>query len=98
MWRILDFLLYMMGFSCSLFLCVQAKNIKNKPIVNRDPQSIRFEEMQCEIKALREELHRQRTSLMTGQNTEYDLKKVIEDAGHIKHMEDKVVRLVNIIT
>ena len=28
---------------------LQAKNIKNKPIVNRDPQSIRFEEMQCEI-------------------------------------------------
>ena len=29
---------------------LQARNIKNKPIVNRDVQSIRFEEMQCEIK------------------------------------------------
>ena len=28
----------------------QAKNIKNKPIINRDIQSIRFEEMQTEIK------------------------------------------------
>lgn len=27
----------------------QAKNIKNKPIINRDIQSIRFEEMQTEI-------------------------------------------------
>jgi hypothetical protein len=30
-------------------LLFQAKNIKNKPIINRDVQSIRFEEMQCEI-------------------------------------------------
>ena len=29
---------------------VQARNIKNKPVINRDPQSIRFEEMQVEIK------------------------------------------------
>ena len=28
----------------------RARNIKNKPIVNRDPQSIRFEEMQSEIR------------------------------------------------
>ena len=29
---------------------LQARNIKNLPIVNRDIQSIRFEEMQTEIK------------------------------------------------
>ncbi len=34
----------------NVFLSLQARNIRNKPIVNRDPQSIRFEEMQTEIK------------------------------------------------
>lgn len=29
---------------------VQARNICNKPIINRDPQSLRFEEMQSEIR------------------------------------------------
>lgn len=32
------------------FCIFQAKNIKNTPVVNRDVQSIRFEEMQSEIK------------------------------------------------
>ena len=34
----------------SQFCIFQAKNIKNTPVVNRDVQSIRFEEMQSEIK------------------------------------------------
>lgn len=32
-----------------LYVCVQAKNIKNKPIVNRDEQYIRVEAMQTEL-------------------------------------------------
>lgn len=72
-----------------MFWRQQARNIKNKPIVNRDPQSIRFEEMQTEIRALREELQRQRLSLMTG--TDADVRRVAHEQGHIKQLEDKVV-------
>ena len=32
--------------------CFQARNIRNKPVINRDIQSIRFEEMQSEISRL----------------------------------------------
>ncbi len=38
----------------------QAKNIKNKPIINRDVESTRIAAMQTEIQALREELQRHR--------------------------------------
>jgi hypothetical protein len=76
--------------------------------VNRDPQSIRFEEMQTEIRvslkynhqhfysfphsaqALREELQRQRTSVMTA--TEGGMQKAIQEASWTKEMEDKVAR------
>ena len=34
----------------------QARNIRNHPIINRDPQSARLHEMEGEIRALREEL------------------------------------------
>ncbi|XP_035825943.1 kinesin-like protein KIF27 isoform X2 [Aplysia californica] len=69
----------------SLKYANRAKNIKNKPIINRDIQSIRFEEMQCEIKALREELARQRTTVM-GMYSD-------TDADQIKELEQKIVRL-----
>ncbi|CAF0882015.1 unnamed protein product [Brachionus calyciflorus] len=39
----------------------RARYIKNKPIVNMDPEQQKFVEMQSEIQALREELSRQRT-------------------------------------
>ncbi|XP_048780280.1 kinesin-like protein KIF27 isoform X2 [Ostrea edulis] len=73
----------------------RAKNIKNTPIVNRDVQSIRFEEMQCEIKALREELVRQRTSMLSngGGDSLYNPEKVIQDAHQMKKLEEHVIRL-----
>ncbi|KAL8561687.1 hypothetical protein ACOMHN_054984 [Nucella lapillus] len=43
----------------------RARNIKNKPVINRDIQSIRFEEMQSEIMKLREELANQRTGVQS---------------------------------
>jgi kinesin family member 27 len=43
----------------------RARNIKNKPIVNMDPQTQRFVEMQSEIQQLREELQKQRTALLS---------------------------------
>ncbi|KAK3104146.1 hypothetical protein FSP39_024813, partial [Pinctada imbricata] len=71
----------------------RAKNIKNKPIVNRDVQSIRFEEMQCEIKALREELVRQRTSMLSNGGGDYNPERALQDAQQMKKLEDQVVRL-----
>ncbi|RUS90635.1 hypothetical protein EGW08_001632, partial [Elysia chlorotica] len=71
----------------SLKYANRAKNIKNKPIINRDIQSIRFEEMQTEIKALREELARQKTTM----SIYPDMEGVPET--RIKELEDKVVRL-----
>ncbi|KAL3842329.1 hypothetical protein ACJMK2_020357 [Sinanodonta woodiana] len=71
----------------------RARNIKNLPIINRDIQSIRFEEMQSEIKALREELARQRTSILSAGGTEIDLEKAHKDASQIKKLEEKVIRL-----
>jgi hypothetical protein len=43
----------------------RARYIKNKPIVNMDPHTQKFVEMQSEIQALRDELQRQRTTLLS---------------------------------
>ncbi|KAJ8298888.1 hypothetical protein KUTeg_022948 [Tegillarca granosa] len=77
---------------------LKAKNIKNKPIVNRDQQSIRFEEMQTEIKELREELARQRTSVLSNFNGGVGdflitREQSIQDAEQIKKLEEAVVKL-----
>ncbi|KAK6191693.1 hypothetical protein SNE40_003312 [Patella caerulea] len=71
----------------------RARNIKNKPIINRDIQSIRFEEMQSEIKALREELSRQRTSVFSAAGGDCNMERAMQDANHIKDLEDSVIRL-----
>ncbi|XP_076451061.1 kinesin-like protein KIF27 [Babylonia areolata] len=67
----------------------RARNIKNKPVINRDIQSIRFEEMQSEIMALREELARQRTCVQSA----YSDSCPDHTAGHIKDLEQKINRL-----
>lgn len=79
----------------SLKYANRAKNIKNKPVVNRDSHSMKFAEMQDEIMALREELHRQRTSILTANTmtADYDLQKAIQDAGQVKDLEDRLVKL-----
>ena len=46
----------------SLKYANRAKNIRNKPIVNRDSQSMRFEALQSEIMSLKEELEREKSS------------------------------------
>ncbi|CAG2234318.1 KIF27 [Mytilus edulis] len=77
----------------------RAKNIKNKPIINRDVQSIRFEEMQCEIMALREELVKQRTTLLSnggqgfGLGDPVHMEKYVHDAQQLERLEKQVVRL-----
>ena len=44
------------------FCSIQARNIRNRPVVNQDPQASRFQELQDEVQALREELLRNQAS------------------------------------
>ncbi|KAI8506347.1 Kinesin-like protein kif27 [Branchiostoma belcheri] len=56
----------------SLKYANRARNIKNKPIVNTDPQSIAMDAMRTEIEALKEELRRQRDAYRDLTETERD--------------------------
>ncbi|CAH3031197.1 unnamed protein product [Pocillopora meandrina] len=69
----------------SLKYATRARNIRNKPVVNRDPQNTRLAEMQSEIQALREELQRRRGSSFGSAGTG-------EDAERIKLLEDELER------
>lgn len=69
----------------SLKYATRARNIRNKPVVNRDPQNTRMAEMQNEIQALREELQRRRGSSVGSTGT-------VEDAERIKVLEDELER------
>ncbi|KAK6492979.1 kinesin-like protein KIF27 isoform X1 [Huso huso] len=77
----------------SLKYANRAKNIKNKPIVNYNPDWDRMDEMELEIRALREALQNQRASLMTRSS------RVSEDlpGGHdktrIRAMEGQLAQL-----
>ncbi|CAI9730583.1 KIF27 isoform X1 [Octopus vulgaris] len=83
----------------SLKYANRVKDIRNKPIINRDIQSIRFEEMQTEILNLREELARQQTRLFSagdgdGNSTsDLDKERFSTQSSNIKDMEEKVLRL-----
>ncbi|PFX25964.1 Kinesin-like protein KIF27 [Stylophora pistillata] len=69
----------------SLKYATRARKIRNKPVVNRDPQNTRLAEMQSEIQALREELQRRRGSSLGSAGT-------VEDAERIKSLEDELER------
>lgn len=57
-----------------------------------DPQTQRFVEMQSEIKALREELHRQRTQLLSAEN---NLNQHNADEGERKQLENRLMSVQN---
>lgn len=70
----------------------RARNIKNKPVINKDPRSMRFEEMQSEIKALRDELQRQKTyGMISDDGVQRDV--AAGDSEHLQQLENKVSRL-----
>ncbi|XP_030848491.1 kinesin-like protein KIF27 [Strongylocentrotus purpuratus] len=71
----------------SLKYANRARNIKNKPIVNKDKQATRIAEMQTEIQALRDELQRHR---LTTANTE-----VGPDTLRVQDLEEQITRLRN---
>ncbi|XP_078252313.1 kinesin-like protein KIF27 isoform X2 [Rhinoraja longicauda] len=70
----------------------RARDIKNKPIVNYDPDWDRIDEMELQIKTLREALQNQRTSLLTHTNqTSQDL--LSQDKKRIHYLEVQVAHL-----
>ena len=73
----------------SLKYANRAKNIRNKPIVNRDSQSMRFEALQSEIMSLKEELQREKSSKTSHQTQNDDnvtaLESKLESAANTEH-------------
>ncbi|KAK1176071.1 kinesin-like protein KIF27 [Acipenser oxyrinchus oxyrinchus] len=77
----------------SLKYANRAKNIKNKPIVNYNPDWDRMDEMELEIRALREALQNQRASLMTrASRVSQDLPGGY-DKTRIRAMEEQLAQL-----
>ncbi|XP_072045024.1 kinesin-like protein KIF27 isoform X2 [Amphiura filiformis] len=70
----------------SLKYANRARNIKNKPIINRDVQSTRIAAMQTEIQALREELQRHRLGTANPDTGGDDKEKV-------RDMESKLINI-----
>lgn len=58
-----------------------------------DPQTQRFVEMESEIKALREELQRQRTQIVSAENTNTDQQQNIEN--EMRDLENKIINTQN---
>ncbi|GAB1601360.1 kinesin-like protein KIF27 isoform X2 [Argonauta hians] len=81
----------------SLKYANRVKDIRNKPIINRDMQSIKFEKMQTEILNLREELARQQSRVFSSgdaiSNSEGDKDGITTPCNNIKELEEKVVSL-----
>ncbi|XP_038053284.1 kinesin-like protein KIF27 isoform X2 [Patiria miniata] len=64
----------------------RARNIKNKPIINRDVNSCRIAAMQTEIEALREELQRH-------QSAKSDRNYDGVDSQRVKDLEGSIIRI-----
>ncbi|XP_042189389.1 kinesin-like protein KIF27 isoform X2 [Callorhinchus milii] len=76
----------------SLKYANRARNIRNKPIVNYDPEWDRIDEMEFEIKTLREALQHQHSSLVTRTSqVSQDLSS--QDKKRIHALEDQVAQL-----
>ncbi|MGH0172746.1 UNVERIFIED_CONTAM: hypothetical protein FKN15_068882 [Acipenser sinensis] len=77
----------------SLKYANRAKNIKNKPIVNYNPDWDRMDEMELEIRALREALQNQRASLMTRASRVSQDLPGDQDKTRIRAMEEQLAQL-----
>ncbi|XP_055647660.1 LOW QUALITY PROTEIN: kinesin-like protein KIF27 [Falco peregrinus] len=70
----------------SLKYANRAKNIRNKPVVNYNPNQDRIDEMELEIKLLREALHNQQV----GVSVSHDLN---QERARISSLEEQLTRL-----
>ncbi|KAM8792873.1 kinesin-like protein KIF27 [Eudromia elegans] len=73
----------------SLKYANRAKNIRNKPVVNHNPDQDRIDEMELEIKLLREALQNQQASNLANQGSQ-DLN---QDRTRISSLEEQVTQL-----
>ncbi|XP_031568166.1 kinesin-like protein KIF27 isoform X8 [Actinia tenebrosa] len=62
----------------SLKYATRARNIRNKPIINRDPQNTRLAAMQHQIIALREELEKRRLTTVSSTDDKQKVEKTEE--------------------
>ncbi|XP_032223609.1 kinesin-like protein KIF27 isoform X2 [Nematostella vectensis] len=69
----------------TLKFATRARNIRNKPVINRDPQNTKLAEMQNQIMALREELQRRRVSSIGSAAT-------TDTSEHVKELEEELNR------
>uniref|UniRef100_UPI00398E6AC6 kinesin-like protein KIF27 n=1 Tax=Pristiophorus japonicus TaxID=55135 RepID=UPI00398E6AC6 len=70
----------------------RARDIRNKPIVNYDPDWDRIDEMELQIKTLREALQNQQTSLVT-HTSQVSQDLLSQDKRRIHSLEEQVAHL-----
>nr|XP_025033648.1 kinesin-like protein KIF27 isoform X2 [Pelodiscus sinensis] len=75
----------------SLKYANRAKNIRNKPVVNYNPDRDRIDEMELEIKLLREALQNQQASIMS--RASQGSQDLNEDRTRIRSLEDQLSKL-----
>ncbi|XP_066567180.1 kinesin-like protein KIF27 isoform X2 [Amia ocellicauda] len=75
----------------SLKYANRARNIKNKPIVNYNPDWDRIDEMELEIRALREALQNQRASVMT--RGSHLAQEMPGDQSRVRALEEQLAQL-----
>uniref|UniRef100_A0A8C3SBC6 Kinesin family member 27 n=1 Tax=Chelydra serpentina TaxID=8475 RepID=A0A8C3SBC6_CHESE len=75
----------------SLKYANRAKNIRNKPVVNYNPQRDRIDEMELEIKLLREALQNQQVSVMS--HASQGSQDMSEDRTRIRSLEEQISQL-----
>ncbi|KAM7166525.1 kinesin-like protein KIF27 isoform 2-T3 [Macrochelys suwanniensis] len=75
----------------SLKYANRAKNIRNKPVVNYNPERDRIDEMELEIKLLREALQNQQVSVMS--HASQGSQDMSEDRTRIRSLEEQISQL-----
>ncbi|XP_074809288.1 kinesin-like protein KIF27 isoform X2 [Natator depressus] len=75
----------------SLKYANRAKNIRNKPVVNYNPERDRIDEMELEIKLLREALQNQQVSVMS--HASQGSQDMSEDRTRIHSLEEQLSQL-----
>ncbi|XP_044876638.1 kinesin-like protein KIF27 isoform X2 [Mauremys mutica] len=75
----------------SLKYANRAKNIRNKPVVNYNPEWDRIDEMELEIKLLREALQNQQVSVMS--HASQGSQDMSEDRTRIRSLEEQLSQL-----
>ncbi|KFO91703.1 Kinesin-like KIF27, partial [Buceros rhinoceros silvestris] len=71
----------------SLKYANRAKNIRNKPVVNYNPEQDRFDEMELEIRLLREALQNQQVSNQCSQDLNHERTRISSLEGQLNRLQ-----------